>query len=222
MNEQEKKKILNSWLVIILALWLFWPLGVFLLVRRLSVDPNRLKLIALLLNIFAIASYVCAAFMLSFVGICLFDMSDPSNADVFPIFLIGMILCAVAGFFSKRYAKKFKKEAEDTNRYLSIFERENESRIDVIAALVDKPMDVVKSDIEKIIQKGYLKNAYIDERTNEVIYLSPAEEQMEFNVLRASSNERKPKVVNCSCCGANNTIIGGMGECEYCGSPLKE
>ena len=29
------------------------------------------------------------------------------------------------------------------------------------------------------------------------------------------------RVVACPCCGANNTVSGNLGECDYCGSPLK-
>lgn len=221
MNEQEKIKVLYSWPVIILTLWLFWPVGIFLIIRRVSIDKNGLTVVALLLNIFAIVLYVFTAFMVLCVGICLFDMSDPSNVEVFPIFLITGILCGVGGYVSQMFSKKMKREAEEIKNYLSIIESGNERQIDVIASLVGKPVEVTKNEIQKIIQKGYLKNAYIDERTRELVYSNSVAGQWSANTTGTGSADRKPKVVTCSCCGANNTIIGGMGECEYCGSPLK-
>ena len=38
----------------------------------------------------------------------------------------------------------------------------------------------------------------------------------------AAAEEMTPKVVTCPSCGANNTIVGTNGACEYCGSPLRD
>ena len=100
--------------------------------------------------------------------------------------------------------------------------------MDTIASTTGKTYDVVHKDIQKMIDKGYLKNAYIDEGMRAVVLPNsgPAP-QSNANTVSAnavSSNVVAPaqsKIVACPCCGANNTIYGNMGECEYCGSPLK-
>ena len=72
-----------------------------------------------------------------------------------------------------------------------------------------------------MIEKGYLKNAYIDEGMREVIL--PNHAPVPQNNVNAAANitQTHPRIAACPCCGANNTIYGDMGECEYCGSPLK-
>lgn len=41
------------------------------------------------------------------------------------------------------------------------------------------------------------------------------------NMTNTYSAIVETKIIACPCCGANNTIVGDMGECEYCGSLLK-
>ena len=40
------------------------------------------------------------------------------------------------------------------------------------------------------------------------------------NIVPANTQAALPKMVTCPCCGANNTILGDAGECEFCGSQL--
>ena len=83
-----------------------------------------------------------------------------------------------------------------------------------------KTFDVAKQDIQKLITKGYLKNAYINEGTREVVLQNIIKGQP-GDMSNAASGSVETKIVTCPCCGANNTVIGETGECEYCGSPLK-
>ena len=82
-----------------------------------------------------------------------------------------------------------------------------------------KSYDVAKTDIQKMINKGYLKNAYINEGTREIILPNNNIQEQNGTVGNDAANVAT-KIVACPCCGANNTIVGDMGECEYCGSPL--
>lgn len=41
MNEQGKISFIYSWPAIILALWLFWPVGIFLIIKRVSIDKKH-------------------------------------------------------------------------------------------------------------------------------------------------------------------------------------
>lgn len=91
-----------------------------------------------------------------------------------------------------------------------------------IASTTGKSYDVVHKDVKKMIDKGYLKNAYIDEGVREVVLTNsvPAP-QNNINFAAANSAPILSKIVACPCCGANNTMLGDICECEYCGSPLK-
>lgn len=210
MNEKGKISGLYSWPVIILALCIFWPVGIFLIIKRVSVDKKTAMGAGKLIGGIGIASYCIAG--IGFIA-CL---SDGFGSDD-----IGMILFfGIAGFALQKVSQKIKSEAEDVKKYLSVIVNGNERQIDVIASSMGKSFDVAKNDIQKLINKGYLKNAYINEGTREIVLPNIIQEQS-GDMTNASSVNVETKIVACPCCGANNTVVGDMGECEYCGSPLK-
>lgn len=211
MNENGKLGYLYSWPVIILALCIFWPVGIFLIIKRVSVDKKTAMGAGKLIGGIGIASYCIAG--IGFIA-CL---SDGFGSDD-----IGMILFfGIAGFVLQKVSQKIKREAEDVKKYLSVIVNGNERQIDVIASSMGKSYDVAKNDIQKMISKGYLKNAYINEGTREVVLPNNNIQEQVGTMTNTTANNVTTKIVACPCCGANNTIMGDMGECEYCGSPLK-
>lgn len=211
MNENGKLGCLYSWPVIILALCIFWPVGIFLIIKRVSVDKKTAMGAGKLIGGIGIASYCIAG--IGFIA-CL---SDGFGSDD-----IGMILFfGIAGFTLQKVSQKIKREAEDVKKYLSVIVNGNERQIDVIASSMGKSYDVAKNDIQKLISKGYLKNAYINEGTREVVLPNNNIQEQVGTMTNTTANNVTTKIVACPCCGANNTIMGDMGECEYCGSPLK-
>jgi len=210
VNEKGKISGLYSWPVIILALCIFWPVGIFLIIKRVSVDKKTAMGAGKLIGGIGIASYCIAG--IGFIA-CL---SDGFGSDD-----IGMILFfGIAGFALQKVSQKIKREAEDVKKYLSVIVNGNERQIDVIASSMGKSYDVAKNDIQKLINKGYLKNAYINEGTREIVLPNIIQEPS-GDMTNTSSVNVQTKIIACPCCGANNTVVGDMGECEYCGSPLK-
>ena len=210
MNESGKISALYSWPVIILALCIFWPAGIFLVMKRVSVDKKAAMSIGKLIGGIGIASYCIA--VIGFL-VCLDDGFGSDN--------IGIILFfGIAGFALRKVSQKIKREADEVKKYLSVIVNGNERQIDVIASSMGKAYDVTKNDIQKLIDKGYLKNAYINEGTRELVLPDTVCEQSE-GALKAVTGNAEVKTVACPCCGANNTVIGETGECEYCGSLLK-
>lgn len=212
MNNNGKVSFWYSWPVIILALCFFWPVGVFLIIKRVSTDRKTAMGAGKLIGGLGIASYCIAALGLL---VCISD--GFAGEDVVMILFFG-----AAGFALRKVAKKIKTEAENVKQYLSIIVNGNVRQLDTIASTTGKSYDVVHKDVKKMIDKGYLKNAYIDEGMREVVLPNSAPApQSNVNVATANAAPVQSKIVACPCCGANNTIYGDMGECEYCGSPLK-
>ena len=212
MNENGKVGFWYSWPVIILALCFFWPVGVFLIIKRVSKDRKTAMGAGKLIGGLGIASYCIAALGLL---VCISD--GFAGEDVVMILFFG-----AAGFALRKVAKKIKTEAENVKQYLSIIVNGNVRQLDTIASTIGKSYDVVHKDVKKMIDKGYLKNAYIDEGMREVVLPNNAPApQNNVNAATANATPVQSKIVACPCCGANNTIYGDMGECEYCGSPLK-
>ena len=211
MNENQKIGCLYSWPTIIIALCVFWPVGVYLIIKRVSVDKKTAMGAGKLIGGIGIASYCIAG--IGFIA-CL---SDGFGSDD-----IGLILFfGIAGFVLQKVSNKIKKDAEDVKKYLSVIINGNERQIDDLASSMGKSYDVAKNDIQKLIHKGYLKNAYINEGTREIILPNNNIQGQSEVISNATTNNVATKIVACPCCGANNTIVGDVGECEYCGSPLK-
>ena len=209
-----------SWAVVILLIIFFWPIGLFLLIKKLAADKTAtissggkgLKVTGIVLIVFASCGFLGFLSSATSYGM--------ESADVAP--LIALLFFAAGGVVCLRKANKIKKESKDIKQYLSIIVNGNVRQLDAIASTTGKSYNVVHKDIKNMIDKGYLKNAYIDEGMREVVLPNVAPVTTQNTVgTTVNTVTAKTKIVTCSCCGANNTITGDTGECEYCGSPLK-
>ena len=212
-NNNNNLSGLYSWPVIILALIFFWPLGLFLIIKRASLDKKTAMGSGKLIKGLGIASCCMAA--LGFL-VSITDGFDGTD--------VGMIIFfAAAGAALLYLANKIKKEADSVKQYLNIIVNGGERQLDAIAAATGKQYDVVKKEVQKMLDKGFLKNAYINENTREVVLPSaaPANTNVGQPTNTGTPTAVQTRVVACPCCGANNTVSGTLGECEYCGTPLK-
>ena len=123
MNNNGKVEFWYSWPIIILALCIFWPVGVFLIIKRVSRDKKTAMGASKLIGGLGIASYCIAV-----LGLIVSIGEGITGEDV------GMILFfGAAGFALKRVAKKIKIEAENVKQYLSIIVNGNVRQLDTIA-----------------------------------------------------------------------------------------
>ena len=197
---------LYSWPVIIAAFIIFWPVGLFLLFKRTSIDKTAaLQQSGKGLKIAGIVLMVLGAF-----GI-LGSLETGDGATI-----VGCLFFIAGGAIMFKKAKALKVEGEATKKYLAIIINNNVRQLDSIASATGKQYDVVKADIQKLIDKGFLKNAFINENTRELVIPEAAPTQSSTN----NASYQQARVVSCPCCGANNKVSGATGECEYCGSPL--
>jgi len=211
-NNSNNLGCLYSWPIIILALIFFWPLGLFLIIKKTSVDKKAAMGSGKLIRGLGFAS--CGMAILGFLA-CIDGGFDGTDVGL-------IIFFAAAGGALLYLANKIKKEADGIKQYLAIVVNGGERHLDAIVAATGKPYNVVKADIQKMIDKGFLKNAYINENTREVVLTTNTApnvaNQPQTNTIATAVQTR---VVACPCCGANNTVSGASGECEYCGTPLK-
>lgn len=211
MNNEKKISAWYSWPSIILFMIFFWPIGVFLLIKRVSIDKTMAMGADKIVGKVAIALYCFAG-----LGViaCLGEGFLPED-------IAFILFFAVAGFVLQKLSNKLKNESDEVKKYLSMIVNGNERQLDVIASSVGKTYDEAKSDIQKLISKGYLKNAYINEGLREVVLPNNETQVQNQGNTISKANNIGTRVIVCSCCGANNTVSGPIGECEYCGTPLK-
>ena len=203
-----------SWPVIILALIFFWPLGLFLIIKRTTLDKT-----AVMKDSSGKGLKITAIVLLVLGGFGIIGSFDPFDFGSLVIFLFFI----AGGVILLNKAKKIKAEGESMKKYFAIIVNGGERQLDAVASATGKQYDVVKNDVQKMIDKGFLKNAYINENTREVVLASAASSNV--NVAQPTGGAApaavQTRVIACPCCGANNTVSGDIGECEYCGTPLK-
>lgn len=206
---------LYSWPVIIIALFFFWPIGFVLLIKRFSTDKTAvMSSSSAFLKVLGIIMVVFGAFAV--IGLA----SDIENIDA--------MTCVVVAFFVGggvmllRKASKIKREGKEIRKYISIIVNHNVREIDSIAKAMGKTYEKTNADIQKMIDKGFLKNAYIDEQIKQIVLASDNYANNAINQAQAQARaDLRPRVVTCKCCGAKNTIVGAVGQCEYCDSPIQ-
>ncbi len=212
MNNNISK--LYSWPVIILALCVFWPVGLYLIIKRTSLDKT-----AVMNSSSGKGLTITAIILIVLGGFGIIGSFNPFDFGSFVLFLFFI----AGGVVLLNKAKKIKAEGESIKKYLAIIVNGGERQLDSIAAAAGKQPEIVKNDIQKMIDKGFLKNAYINENTREVVLASASApiSNVTVNAAAPNSASMQTRVIACPCCGANNTISGAIGECEYCGTPLK-
>ncbi len=212
MNNNDYKKkvgILYSWPMIIVFIVVFWPFAIYLVYKRVKIDKRAGFTIG---GIVRYLSYAC--FFIVVMGIIACLSTGFSGED------IGMILFfLIAGVVLFMFAKKLTTNSEKYKKYISIIINGNEYILDNIAGAMSLSINVVRKDLNDMINNGYFQGAYINDSTNEIVLPNKSKK----NVDEAESYgtiQVRTKVVSCKCCGAQNKVAPSTVECDYCGSPL--
>ncbi|AFQ46418.1 hypothetical protein [Desulfosporosinus meridiei] len=204
-SENQKLSALYSWWAIILFLFLFFPIGLYLIFKRISLDKKTLYP-------YSIAKVIGWIFV--FIGSTGVISTYSSTSQNFVgktaaiMFLIGGITLIIWGV-------KLQKQSLRYSKYSALIIDQNISSLDNIASATSLNYDEVKKDLQKMLSKNYFIGAYINESSGEIL-LPKSKANRTYN---QSSSEKVPIV--CKSCGANNIVIAGrVSECEYCGSPI--
>lgn len=195
-----------SWGLIAICFIIFWPAGLFLLFRKLSVDKSALFKNSKTVEMISYA-------LMGFGVIYLLMAFNGSSTWLMAIALGG------GGVWVNMIARRMKSDGEKYKKYISIVVNQSQTSIDNIASMVGVSYETAVSDLTKMIDSGYFVGAYINESTREIV-MAAAVQQPE--VLAQSNTQTLYKVATCNSCGANNSVVvGRVAECEYCGSPVQ-
>lgn len=115
-------------------------------------------------------------------------------------------------------------------QYIAMIVNQNIQNIDNIASTIKKPYQTVIKDLQKMISKGLLDDAFIDQNSRQIIMKQngqPPQAQPPKTTEQPQGEQATPqthvqtKSVRCPGCGANNVVtIGVTSPCEYCGTPI--
>lgn len=198
-----------SWAAIVLWFIFFWPIGIYLLIKKLSTDKsatvtNNGKILLAIGIFFVLGAFIMLSSLIN-------GESDKSTAVGGILFYgIGGVLMIYASIKQKETGERYKK-------YIDIVINQGQTTIENIASQMQLSYEDTVKDLQKMIEKGYFKNAHIDYQNHEII--------VENNQKSEESNwgnDIAEKVIKCPNCGGNNVIrIGRVCECDFCGSPIQ-
>lgn len=195
-----------SWGWIIFWCVFFFPVGIFLIFKKINSDKtatlNNSKTVLII-------SYVLFVFSIIYVTMIFSEGTS---------MIAAALLTGVGGIWLNIIAKKMKVNGEKYKKYITLVINQNVSDIDNIAPAVNVTYEVAKDDLQKMIDLGYFIGAYINETSREII-LAKHNSNL---VNQPTLNQTVSRIVACKSCGANNTIIlGKTNVCEYCGSAIE-
>lgn len=213
LNQNKKTKSSYSWPIIILFLIIFFPVGIYLIYKRINSDKTNIinnsitiKNISIVLLVFALIYF--------FMGITGGLTNEDGSTSSFSDSLLMIFIFGGSGTYLLLLSMKMKKTGQIYKKYIQAVINHGTYSIYDLSSIAALPYESVKKDLYNMLEIGFFKGAYIDENNNEIVLPTLGSAQ---NILKKDA-----KVVKCGSCGANNTVfIGNLNECTYCGSPLE-
>ena len=204
----------TSWGWIIFWLIIFWPVGLYLDIKKMSVDKSAMmsgKTSSVSIN-----GWILVVFgVIGLLGV----LTDPSDIDAAGVF-IGFALIA-GGVLLLLKTSKIKKTAIKYKNYIDIVINHEDRSIDNISSSLGLSYDIVLKELQNMIEIGYLRDAYIHHSNREIVF-KKHEPAVQAQSSMSAQGEFNTTAVQCPGCGANNVIVvGRVTECEFCGTPIK-
>lgn len=171
---------------------------------------------------------VCGYFFLVMTMVTLLLVASMANG--IELFLIASIATGGTGCSLVIQGRKDRQRGEQCMEYVEIIGDSAEISTETIAAAYPKSIEEVCEDLQILIDKGLFPDHYLDLEHKKMVLSSKVEEQVkEVNTPPQVSSEGNEAakdstseicVIKCPNCGAEKTLKGNVGECEYCGSCL--
>jgi Zn finger protein HypA/HybF involved in hydrogenase expression len=202
----------TSWGWIIFWLIIFWPVGLFLVIKKVAND----KSVLMSGKTGALPVVGCILIVIGAVG-AIGTIANSSDGAAGAI-IMGLAM-VVGGILLLQKSSKMKKTAAKYKKYIDIIVNQNVRSIDNIAASIGLSYDVAAKDLQDMINIGYLKDAYVNQGNREIVF-KQNEPAAYLQATEGQANAQKI-AVRCPGCGANNVVVvGRVSECEYCGTPI--
>lgn len=190
---------------------------------------NNSKVAVAVSKTVSIVQMLCGIAALFMFGICtIVYLTDKEFASETGIaFLIVCLAFDALGVWLITLSRKKTKLIKEFKKYVTAISHDPNGYIPDIAASLGTSEDVVKNNIELMIEKKFFSNAFIDKNSNCIVLANRQAVQAvstapSYNAANTSAFEAEMVTVKCSACGGINTIAKGQcGECDYCGSAIK-
>lgn len=152
---------------------------------------------------------------------CLLTMNGIDGADIFLVLVFGGggIWMLIAGIKRQKLIKLFK-------QYKAIIANSLNGSVANIARTTGAAENIVMKNLQKMIDKKFFNKAYIDLKSGCILFQDQQQRaqgtQNSAPVRQSGQPGIQMMTVTCKGCGGVNRIAKGqVGECEYCGAPVK-
>ena len=204
----EKKTETHSWALVIFLLIIFWPVGVYFLVKKLSVDKQA--------SLSSGRKMMIWGWVIVGMGIISWGtlIEDSLVSGTF-----GTLFFIFAGLALVYVGRKSSINAEKYKSYIDIIVNKKVRSIATISSAIPVTHDIAIKDIQEMIKKGFFEDAYINYNVDEIVLSSADGIDAKINNHSNTNQKVQMIVVPCNGCGANNKVEKGEVEkCQYCGS----
>lgn len=153
-------------------------------------------------------------------------MSLTDNEKDGPEIGVTIVLFFALGVWLIYLSRKKYKLIKNFKIYVPRLSADPTGSLENLAAGVGTSLDDVKKNLQKMIDKKYFVNAYLDTKENRIVFPSMAGQKSTQTQQFQNVNMDAPKVeyttITCKNCGAmNKAIKGNVTECEFCGSQIR-
>ncbi len=167
------------------------------------------------------------------VGIILFLLIAPATLGiVFDNERDGAVTIVIAvgltwlGFWMIYSGWQKTRTAKRYERYIPYVKDNCVVDMDVLAAALNMNRSRIVSDFKRMMQKGCFEKASFD-MYDRLLTIGggnspvPTVNNSSGNINAAKTEEVYTTVICPNCGGVNKIVVHGVGECEYCGSPIQ-
>lgn len=203
MTSNNKPIKTHSWALVIFLLIIFWPVGVYFLIRKLSGDRKASLSSGRKMTIWG---WVIAGMgIISWTSLMEDGIIDGT---------LGMLFFVSLGLTLVYIGKKSSINAAKYKKYIDLIVNRRLRSIATISSAIPVAHDSAIKDIKEMIDKGFFEDAYINYNLDKIVF-SEEDDADE----RVKQHKVDMIVVPCNGCGANNKVeIGQVEQCQYCGS----
>ena len=216
--QKNKKEVFYSWPIILIALYVFFPLGIYLIIKkqqlhRKNTFTTHKKTFKAAIGLFIVAGIFYLPMIFS-----IFDndkeLKETANSGLgfgFFFTILGTVILLIS-FYQKNKAEKYR-------QYLSLIVNRDTENLDEIATKMNLDKSKVIKDIRILLDKKFLPCEYdLDIEDNRIYDVHKAKRKKEE---REREIEKNTRVVKCPNCYANNKLTEKIGRCEYCNSYIE-
>lgn len=199
-----KRKILLPWIIIIIALFVFWPIGAYLIYRKITNDRMELLKNSGSLN--------KAGLIFMVIGFIIFACFSLAGNPDLHTYAKGGVFITSGGVVMFYFGVAINRTAKRYRNYIQIIINDGQKNLGEIAKEMHLGPSKVERDLQSMIALGYFGDTYIDYVNDQI-------------VIKQKEPDNPPESeglipVICRNCGGRNSALAKR--CQYCDSPLGE